>query len=270
MELLTSQTATGEECDETQVLPTTFGLNEKGGMNALELDKHIKKAILPLHPDVADMPGKRVLLKVDSGPGRMNVEMLANLRLQGVYLAPGVPNTTHVTQETDQNCWLHKSVCRSNLRMLSEARQAKRKTLTVSDLPLLVFGGCDCIAKCRLSNAFERAFSQERNLACWKKCGAVPLARLLLQSPQARHELTFEGNAESKEAHRLKEIAALNRFHCEVLTTHGCCGSALSKQAPKMKKKLAAVTVPQSKNVSKQSKLFHATGGQHLNSDEFF
>jgi len=52
-----------------RVVPTTFGMNEKGGMNAVELDKIIKKAILPLYPDVADVPGKRVLLKLDSGPG---------------------------------------------------------------------------------------------------------------------------------------------------------------------------------------------------------
>jgi len=38
-------------------------------MNAVELDKYIKKAILPLYPDVADVPRKRVLLKLDSGPG---------------------------------------------------------------------------------------------------------------------------------------------------------------------------------------------------------
>ena len=29
----------------------------------------------------------------------MNVDMLARLKVLGVYLIPGVPNTTHVTQE---------------------------------------------------------------------------------------------------------------------------------------------------------------------------
>jgi len=74
--------------------PITFGMNERGGMNSVELDKYIKKVILPLCPDVADVPGNRVLLKLDSGPGRMNLAMLADLRLQGVYVIPGVPNTT--------------------------------------------------------------------------------------------------------------------------------------------------------------------------------
>jgi len=246
-------------------------------VNSLELDKYIKKAILPLYPDVADVPGKRVLLKVDSGPGRMNVDMLASLRLLGVYLAPGVPNTTHVTQETDQNYGLYKSIYRSNLRALVEARQARRKTIAVSDLPLLVFGGYDYITKCRLSNAFERAFSQERNLACWKKCGAVPLTRLPLESSQVRHELTFEGNVDSKESQRLRDLAQANQIHCDILTTNGFYGGALNKGAPKMKKKLSAVSVPQSKeritairNAKASGQLFHATGGRHLNSDDFF
>ena len=115
------------------------------------------------------MPLKRVLLKLDSGPGRMNLDMLADLRLQGVYVIPGVPNTTHVTQETDQNYGLYKSIYRGNLQLLSEARQKMRKLIMVSDLPLRVFGGYDLL---------------ERNLGCWKKCGAVSLTRLPLKSIQ--------------------------------------------------------------------------------------
>jgi hypothetical protein len=72
-------------------LPCTFGMNDRGGMNSVELDKYMRGSILPMYPDIADTPGKRVIMKVDSGPGRMNVEMLANLRLQGLYLVPGFP-----------------------------------------------------------------------------------------------------------------------------------------------------------------------------------
>lgn len=97
------------------LLPTMFGLNKKGGINLLELDKCIKKAILPLYPDVADVPRKCVFLKVDSEPGRMHVDMLVSLRHQGMCLAPGVPNVTHVVQETDQNYGMYKSAYRANL-----------------------------------------------------------------------------------------------------------------------------------------------------------
>jgi hypothetical protein len=84
-------------------------MNERVGMNAVDLDKYMKNAILPLYPDIEDVPGKRVLLKVDSGPGRLNIEMLADLHVHGLYMVPGVPNTTHQTQETAQNYGIYKS-----------------------------------------------------------------------------------------------------------------------------------------------------------------
>jgi len=90
--------------DGPEWMPVTVGMNEKGGMDADEFEKYIKNSIVPLYSDTAaDKPGQRVLIKVDSGPGRMNFEMLARLRNLGFYLYPGVPNTTSVSQETDQN-----------------------------------------------------------------------------------------------------------------------------------------------------------------------
>ena len=55
--------------DARRELPCTFGMNEKAGMNATELHKYIANSILPLYPDLEDRIGKRVILKVDSGPG---------------------------------------------------------------------------------------------------------------------------------------------------------------------------------------------------------
>ena len=57
-----------------------------------------------LYPDVADEPGKRVIIKCDSGPGQLNVKLLlADLRVAGFILYRGVPNIqlSHITQETD-------------------------------------------------------------------------------------------------------------------------------------------------------------------------
>jgi hypothetical protein len=147
-----------------RAVPCTFGMNERAGMNAVELDKYMKNAILPLYPDIQDVPGKRVLLKVDSGPGRLNIEMLADLRLHGLYLVPGVPNTTHQTQETDQNYGIYKSSFRENLRNLSQCRFENSLTLQVADLPLLVFGGECPSTGLPLRDAFSDAFSIERNL----------------------------------------------------------------------------------------------------------
>jgi hypothetical protein len=114
-------------------------MNEKGGMTSVELDKYMTGSLLPLYPDVEDKPGKKVIVKVDSGPGRLNVEMLAKLRVQGLYLVPGVPNTTGQTQETDQNYGQYKTAFRDNLRVLTQSRHDRGFTLQVSNLPRLVW-----------------------------------------------------------------------------------------------------------------------------------
>jgi len=67
-------------------------MHEKGGMNSAELQKCTQTATFPLHPDIADVPGKRVFMKADSRPGHMNINKLAKLRLKGMCLMPGAPN----------------------------------------------------------------------------------------------------------------------------------------------------------------------------------
>ena len=83
-------------------------------MNDEEFDKYIDNSIVPLYPDLEDTPGKRVLLKVDRGPGRNGQDLLNKARFRGVYLFPGLPNATsvQVQQETDMNYGPFKSLCR--------------------------------------------------------------------------------------------------------------------------------------------------------------
>jgi hypothetical protein len=267
-----------------RLFPCTFGMNEKAGMNAEELHKYLSNSILPLYPDIEDRPGKRVILKLDSGPGRMNVEMLASLRLKGLYIVPGVPNTTSQTQETDQSYGPFKSNFRGNIRMLSQARFDKGLTLKVVDLPLLVFGGTCSETKVVLDDAFGDSFSVARNLACWKKCGAVPLTRLPLKSKAVRREVAVGGaaahmSAEEEadpEVKRLKRIEAMNSFYCDILSSNGYDGSQLKKEAP-TRENYVAVTEAHSreridaiKKAKSAGQMFYATGGRHLNSDEFF
>jgi hypothetical protein len=154
--------------EEQQSFPCTFGMNDKGGMNSVKLEKYMKGSILPLYPDVQDIPGKRVIVKVDSGPGRMNVNMLAEMRLRGIYLVPGVPSTTGQTQETDQNYASYKTVFRSHLRVLTQTRHDRGFKMRVSDLPLLVFGGKCPQTGLELCDSFSEACGIARNLACGK------------------------------------------------------------------------------------------------------
>ncbi len=76
--------------------PVTFGANEKGGMDSEEFEKFVMNSIVPLYPHATNKTGMRVMLKVDSGPGRMNLNLLARLRCLGFILYPCVPNTTHM------------------------------------------------------------------------------------------------------------------------------------------------------------------------------
>ncbi len=57
-------------CAEERIWPYTIGMNEKGRMTDVEFKKYIDISIIPLFPKLEDTPGKRVLLMVDSGPGR--------------------------------------------------------------------------------------------------------------------------------------------------------------------------------------------------------
>ena len=96
--------------DELNDFGMTFGANPKAGMDSVEFSKYTFSTIVPLYPDAKDIAGKRVAIIVDSDPGQVNSSMLAKLRIRGFYLIPGVPNTTHVTQATDRNYSMFKSI----------------------------------------------------------------------------------------------------------------------------------------------------------------
>lgn len=117
--------------DEEKDFDVTFGLNTKGGMDDREFRLYVINSILPLYPNTRDKPGFRLLLKCDSGPGRLQIELLAELRFLGVYLYPCVPNTTAVTQETDRTYGKFKSQYRANLEMLVDELVKQDKPLSV-------------------------------------------------------------------------------------------------------------------------------------------
>ncbi len=78
-------------------------MNSKGGTDSRVLAQLLSSYVERLYLDARDEVGCRVLLKIDGGPGRLDLNSLAELRSRGVYLFPGVQNTTHVSQETDQD-----------------------------------------------------------------------------------------------------------------------------------------------------------------------
>ncbi len=103
---------------EQKTFCSTLTINSKGGTDGRVLRQVIMSYASRLYPDLADTEGKRVLVKIDGGPGRMDVQLIAHLRIRGIYLFNSVQNTTHVTQETDQNYGLFKSLLRKNTQQL--------------------------------------------------------------------------------------------------------------------------------------------------------
>jgi hypothetical protein len=269
---------------EAKDYSTTFGMNEKAGMNEIEFWKFLEATIPRWFPDVQNKKGLRVIVKVDSGPGRKNYEKLAKFRLMGIYVIVGVPNTTGVTQETDQNYGPFKTVYFVNLDTLVMFRLARKKTLTMMDIGKLVFG---CDEKegedPELRDAFSAGFGIEMNLKCWAKCGAVPLTRQALMSDKVHHDVIVEdanGVIDLEADPVTTKLLALeehNRACCDALSDMGMDPSHLLLTAPKVTKEKIeiGVTRPMSKEsllALGQSKgagdLFRRTGGDHLVTDE--
>lgn len=64
-------------------------------------------------------------IKIDGGPGRLDIPMLTELRSLGVYLFPGVLNTMQITQEIDQNYGEFTSLLRRFIQQLLNEMFAK-------------------------------------------------------------------------------------------------------------------------------------------------
>jgi len=263
-------------------LPCTFGLNEKAGMNSVELEKYFRGSILPLYPDIEDRPLKRVIAKLDSGPGRMNVDMLAHLRIRGLYIVPGLPNSTGKTQERDQNYGPFKGGYRNNLHVLAGARFEKKRTILIADLPLLVFGGTDPTTGIVLKDAFSSSFSRENCLSAWRKCGAVPLTCAPMNEKEIRHELVMNEDQSvnatiDPDGPKLLQLEVANHNAFDFLTSLGYDGNRLRIAAPRRGAKKFELTQPQSKEriellakAKSAGQIFAVTHGEHLNSEDFF
>ena len=79
--------------------PVTIGMNEKGGMDDVEFRQYFLNSIVPLFPDSDNVNGKRVMVKVDCRPGRLQDNFLAKVRTLGfvIYycLKPLSPSSHH-------------------------------------------------------------------------------------------------------------------------------------------------------------------------------
>ncbi len=55
-------------------------------MTDKKFSHYIGYSVLPLFPDLEDTPEKRVLLKVDSGPGQNWKDLMNKAQVRGIYI----------------------------------------------------------------------------------------------------------------------------------------------------------------------------------------
>lgn len=175
-----------------------FGMNPKGGMAKDSFFKYCVEYLTYLYPDAEDVPGRRVLLKLDSGPGRFNPDLQARLRVLGFIVFPGVPNGTEVGQEMDQMYAYAKTLCYKNRDELLRKRlqtDGDGATLTLVDVGHIIFGGDVAFSdgtSLSLLKAFDLAFDASHVQRACEKCGYLPSTRAALMNPRVRHEAVDE------------------------------------------------------------------------------
>ena len=225
---------------EEKVWPVTLGMNEKGGMDTVEFEKYIFGSIVPLYDNSVDIPGRRVMIKIDSGPGRMNGDLTSRLQNLGFYLFPGLPNSTHVTQDTDQLYGPFKSNFQKNLERLYSnrlsAENRETRTLQKADLGLLIFGGKDTVTNTDgYIDAFAKTFDYDHCINAFKKIGAAPLTRACLASKEVRHEAMVEGEEDDAgpQTVMLLNLEEQNKMACNVLSLYCYRGELLLKEVKK-------------------------------------
>jgi hypothetical protein len=264
-------------CSEIREWSVTVGLNEKGGMSDPEFFEYFRTNIVPLYPDAKDEPGKRVMVKVDSGPGRLCMKLLTFARNLGFLIYPGVPNTTAVSQETDRNYGPFKLHFRTELDALMTARidQDLSTNMPPWMIGLLVFGkNMDPTSKYYVQTSpFELGFSKEQNLRSWAAVGAAPPTAACLEDKKVRREI---GDADDDINAFMLEVQQANDLAVKFLNDLGYRGELLQATIKKAK---MTETLTVANTFERQEKLakasthgarFLATHGDHVTADDAF
>jgi len=272
---------------EDKYHPCTFGMNEKGGMNTDEFEDYVKNSLVTLFPDAADKPGRRVLLKADSGPGRKNTDLMAYLRVRGFYFIPGLPNSTHVTQEMELLIGELKSVFYKNLESLTRGCLLRHRTIPSGSeiVGLLLFGGTffdgephDCTLGEEFVNAFAVAGCKKKVIGYFEKIGFAPFTRNYLNNKHVRHDSASDPMAKEYDVLEQKNIMA-----CGFLDIFGYDGSLLLAKVERNSRDAAEEQLEQHPltrpAVSQRAtalahavthgQQFKVTGGHHLTSNDF-
>ncbi len=113
-------------------------------MSNEEFECYINNSIVPFFPNLEDMPGNCILLKVESGRGCNLWDLLNKCWFRGVYIFPDLPNSTSMQQEMDINFYgPFKGVIWRNLAKIAMTCYTKEITMSLgtSTFGLIVYGG---------------------------------------------------------------------------------------------------------------------------------
>ncbi len=141
-----------------------------------------------------NIPGKRVLLKSDGGPGRTHQRYLEQSHIDGLVHYPTLPNGT-LFQELDQVFGFLKTLMENNRKRIWQYRfeqDGANAKVKISDLAFILFGGKYYTTSgdyFTLDNAFAEGLDKEHLDSAIAKCGYVPANRIALESGKLRHEL---------------------------------------------------------------------------------
>jgi len=211
----------------------------------------------------------------------MNLNLLAKLRLLGFVLYPCVPNTTHVTQETDQNYGPFKTQFLSNLDLIADKRLTAKKSLSLQQkfVGLPLFGGVDCDTQFNVEvGAFQKAFGQSKCLAAYKKVGtATPegITRACLNNPQVLRNISNDGDDDITKLQW--SIKAANDRAVYALKQAGYDADYLKATLQRGRAAETNWPITQPNTLAGQQVLanacghgghFHVTGGMHVTSDD--
>ena len=135
-----------------------------------------------------------------------------------------------------------------------------------------------------LRNAFEQAFSYKKNVKIWAEIGLNPFNRSCLQDHNVKHEIITDTNGvidvdADPLSVKLLQIEDMNKRSTDLLNLHGLDGDILKTSAPRLDKSKTSVSVTAPRSRARQDLLakastagsrFYATGGEMLNSDDYF
>jgi hypothetical protein len=220
------------------------------------------------------------MLEVDSGPSRMNLNLHAQLQQLGCLIYPILPNTTHVSQEMDQQYGAFMTQFTINLDTIVEGWINNCISLSLQPklvgLPLL--SEVDCETGVRVPHsAFKVGFSMAKCLCAWEKVG-VEMANGVTRTCLLDQQVLIQGggNNDINAVYRTMQEANNNAIHA--LLWAGYDAQFLQARYKPKAKEDVPIMEPNTHeqqlalmNAKGHGGVFHVTkGGRKITENDFF